>query len=533
MDKILYNAKIYSPNNQESFYEAVGIKDNLIVKVGNNQEVLSLRNTSTILIDCEGKLVIPGFNDSHMHLLSTGRLLSWVNLSNAKSISDVINITKEFILNNEQHDVIVGHGWNHDYFRDDKRFITASDLDQVSTTKPILLYRACGHIMSVNSQAIKIANIDLNHQVNGGEFDLKNGVFKENAIDLITKIIPEPTVEDIKTDLIKAMKHCNAYGITSVQSDDFSPIERINYKNTLIAYNELVKENKMSLRVYEQSLLPSLSILNKFIKDGYYTGMGNDLFKIGPVKLLADGSMGARTAALLNPYHDDNSTKGILNYSNDDLLELIKLAHNNNLQIAVHGIGDAAITQIVDSFEIALKNNPRIDHRHGIVHAQITNLELIKRMKNLKLLVYAQPIFIHYDKFIVEKRVGKEIASTSYLFKTMKNQGVEVSFGTDSPIEKVNPLDNIYTAVTRLSLNPEDKVSYLENEKFLVKEAINHYTIRSSYASFDEDKKGLIKEGYLADLVVLDNDIIENNPIDILKTTVLMTIMDGNIVYKA
>ncbi|MFA5543591.1 MAG: amidohydrolase family protein, partial [Bacilli bacterium] len=165
MDKILYNAKIYSPNNQESFYEAVGIKDNLIVKVGNNQEVLSLRNTSTILIDCEENLVIPGFNDSHMHLLSTGRLLSWVNLSNAKSISDVINITKEFILNNEQHDVIVGHGWNHDYFRDDKRFITASDLDQVSTTKPILLYRACGHIMSVNSQAIKKANIDLNHQV--------------------------------------------------------------------------------------------------------------------------------------------------------------------------------------------------------------------------------------------------------------------------------------------------------------------------------------------------------------------------------
>lgn len=531
MDKILYNAKIYSPDNHEFFYEALGIKDNIITTVGSNHEVLNHKTPSTILIDCENMLVIPGFNDSHMHLHATGKLLSWVNLSSARSVNDVIEITKEYINNNKDVKFIVGHGWNHDYFTN-KVYPTRSDLDKASCKLPILLYRACGHIMSVNSAAITMAKLNDNIMVSGGEYNLDTGIFKENAIDLVTKIIPVATVDEIKSQLISAMKHCNKYGITSVQSDDFSPIPSINYKNVITAYNELVKENKMTLRVYEQCLLPKEDILTKFIKDGYYTSHGNDFFKIGPVKLLADGSLGARTAALLNPYNDDKSTSGILNYSDNELKNLITLAHNNNFQVAIHGIGDKAICQITDLYSDVLSINPKSNHRHGIVHAQITNFKLINKMKDLNLLIYAQPIFIHYDKNIVYSRVGSDVANTSYLFKTMKDLGIEVSFGTDSPIEKVNPLDNIYTAVTRLSLNNDDNNPYLENEKFSIHEAIDHYTIRSSYASFDEDKKGLIKEGYLADLVILDKDIFSIDTKEILNTNVLMTIVNGEIVYK-
>lgn len=532
MDKILYNAKIYSPDNHDFFYEALGIKDNIIKIVGNNHEVLKHKESGTVLIDCKNKLVIPGFNDSHMHLHATGKLLSWVNLSNARSVNDVINITKEYIENNKDIKFIVGHGWNHDYFTDLKTYPTKDDLDKASLNLPILLYRACGHIMSVNSQAITLAGLSPNINVVGGEYNLDTGIFKENAIDLVTKIIPVASVEKIKIELINAMKHCNKYGITSVQSDDFSPIPSINYKAVISAYNELVKENKMTLRVYEQCLLPQEDILTKFINDGYYTSYGDDFFKIGPVKLLADGSLGARTAALINPYNDDNSTSGILNYTDNELKNLITQANNNNLQIAIHGIGDKAISQIIDSYDYALSLKPNSNHRHGIVHAQITNHNLINKMKDLNLLIYAQPIFIHYDKNIVYSRVGTSVANSSYLFKTMKDLGIEVSFGTDSPIEKVNPLDNIYTAVTRLSLNNDDLDPYLESEKFSIYEAIDHYTIRSSYASFDENKKGLIKEGYLADLVILDKDLFLIDPKEILNTNVLMTIVNGEIVYK-
>lgn len=532
MDLILYNALVHTVDDEIPFASSVAIKGNKIYKIGTDEEILKIKTDKTILIDCNQNMVLPGFNDSHMHLFNTGQLLSWVDLNKARSIEDVINITKDYIINNPNKYFIVGHGWNQDLFASNKRFIKRYDLDKVSIDLPILLYRVCGHVLVANSKAIELANINPMTKVNGGSFNLDTGVFEENAIDLVTKIVPEPTVQEIKEILVKAMKYLNRYGITSVQTDDFSPISSIGYKNVLQAYLELEKENKITVRIYEQSLLPNINILKDFINNGYHTGWGDNLFKIGPLKLIADGSLGARTAALRNPYNDNPNTQGILTYTDNELYELIEFAHLNNMQIAIHGIGDKAIEQILNQYEKVLKKYPKNNHRHGIVHVQITVEDLLNKFKELNVLAYVQPIFIDYDHKIVFDRVGNTLANTSYALKSIINKGINLSIGTDSPIESVNPFNNIYCAITRKSLNGSPSNGYNINERISIYEAIKHYTLKSAYASFEEGIKGKIKENYLADLIIIDTNIINLNPASLLNTQVLMTIMDGKIVYK-
>ena len=532
MDIILYNALIYTVDEKLPYASSIAILGNKIYKVGENEEILKLKTDKTLLIDCKQKMILPGFNDSHLHLFQTGQLLSWVDLVKSKSIDEVISRTKEYIKNNPNKFYIIGYGWNQDLFIDENRFITKDDLDKVSTDLPIMLYRACGHILVANSKAIELANLDEFKIINGGSYSIDSGIFKENAIDLVTKIIPPLTVEEIKEYILKAMKHFNKFGVTSVQSDDFSPISSIGYNNTMKAYLELEKEKKISVRIYEQSLLPNINILKDFIDDGYHTGWGSNLFKIGPLKLIADGSLGARTAALRNPYNDDPTTLGILTYSDDDLYNLIEYAHLNNMQIAIHGIGDKAIEQILNQYEKVLKKYPKHNHRHGVVHVQITDEELLNRFKELNIIAYVQPIFIDYDHTIVYDRVGEKLANTSYAFNTMINKGIKVSIGTDSPIESVNPFNNIYCAITRSSIEGLPINGYNINEKMSIENAIKYYTTESAYASFEENIKGKIKDNYLADLILIDRNIIKSRPLKLLNTQVLMTIMDGKIVYN-
>ncbi len=468
---------IYVGNNEEAlkYKQAFVVENKKFIYVGNNEEALKYKDENSKLIDLDEKFVCPGFNDSHMHVLGYGYSLKMINLSRkTSSLEEMKNAIKEYINSNKlrenewicgrgwNHDYfndvnrfpttrktssleemknaikeyinsnklrenewICGRGWNHDYFNDVNRFPTKDDLDEISTEYPICIIRACGHVCVVNSKALELAGINKNTlQIEGGQFDIDennepNGIFRENALNLIYNKIPKPDKEDIKNMILKACESLNSYGVTSAQTDDFIVFPGVDYEVIINAYKELANEGKLTVKIYEQAQLAQKEELESFLSKGYTTGVGDDYFKIGPLKLLGDGSLGARTAylnepysddnstlsflskgyttgvgddyfkigplkllgdgslgartAYLNePYSDDNSTFGICTYTQEQFDEMVEIAHKNNMQVAIHAIGDKAMDMVVNSIEKALDKYPRDNHRHGVVHCQLT-----------------------------------------------------------------------------------------------------------------------------------------------------------------
>ena len=539
MDLIFINGKIITMDASIPQVEALCIKDGKIIAIGSNSEMLLYKNNNTEIIDLEGKLMVPGFNDSHMHLLNYGSSLLNVNLVGVESIDEMIERTNKFIVGNSlnSNTMVQGRGWNHDNFTE-KRFPNRYDLDKISTTQPILLTRTCGHVSIVNSKALETAGITKDTpQVDGGHFDIdKNGeplgIFRENAIDLVSKLITEPSIEEIKRMITVAAEKANAQGITSVQSDDLLSVTDDDFTKCIRAYTELRNEGKLTVRVNEQSRFENIENLNRFINMGYTTGKGDEIFKIGPLKLIADGSLGARTAYLCQPYSDDPSTSGIPICTQEELDNLIIAAHNAGMQVAVHCIGDKAMYMVFDSIEKAQKQNYREDPRHSIVHCQITDESLLNKFKELNVIAHIQPIFLDYDLHIVEDRVGQVSAKATYNWKGLLDRGVHIACGSDCPVENFDVLPGIYSAVTRKDLKGYPENGWLPAQSLTIMEALNGFTLGAAYASFEENLKGSVTPGKLADLVVLSEDIFEINPDAIKDVKVEMTFLGGKLMYN-
>lgn len=537
MDLILINGRIYTMDYEKSIAEAVAVKDGKISAVGNNDEIIALRTAETEVIDLHGKVLLPGFIDSHMHVFSFGNSLQMVNLAEAKSVEDIVCMTKDFInkKNIAKGKWVRGRGWNHDYFEAEKRFPTRYDLDKISTEHPIVVTRACGHVSIVNSKALEIAGItSATTQVEGGRFDIDEngeplGIFREKALGLIYDNIPTDSLEEIKDMIREALRYANSKGVTSIQTDDLEHLPGKDFEMMIRAYSELKESGELTVRIYEQCLLSDKSRLKDFLSKGYNTGWGDEMFKLGPLKILADGSLGARTAALCTPYADDPSTSGILVYTAEELEELVKCAHDAGMHVAIHCIGDRTMYMAFNSIEKALRDNPRENHRHSIVHCQITDETLLNKYKELDVVALIQPIFLHYDLHMVEQRVGKEKAQKTYAFKTMLNKGVHVALGTDCPVEALDTMPNIYCAVTRKDLKGYPQDGWLPQEKLTVEEAVYCYTMGGAYASFEENVKGSITPGKFADMVVLSENIFEIEPEKIKDVKVEKTFLGGRL----
>ena len=539
MDLILHNGKVYA-GRELTLHEAIGITGNKIAAVGTSRELLAMSGDRTKKIDLAGKAVFAGFNDSHMHLLNYGYSRMMVPLFDANSIEDIQARSKKFIEENpaEEGTWIFGRGWNQDLFEEEKVFPTRYDLDKISTKNPLLYYRTCGHIIVLNSKALEVIGVDRNtKQVEGGHFDLDEkgeplGIFRELAQELVFEKVPTPSIEQIKNMMRRAFKELNAEGITSVGSDDFTAMPDRDYEKVIRAYKELIESGEMTVRVNEQCLLPDFELLKGFYNKGYKTGIGDEFFRIGPLKLLIDGALGARTALLREPYVDAPTTKGIATATQEELNNLVLLAHKNDCQVAIHGIGDAAMDMIFKSIENALSILPRENHRHGIVHAQITDKKLLDQFQSVDALAYIQPIFLDYDWKMVESRIGKERMEGSYDWRGMIDRGIHASMGSDSPVETFSVMAGIYEAVTRKDLTGMPAGGWMADKAITVKEAVNGYTYEGSYASFEENVKGTLEVGRLADMVVLSEDIMAIAPERIKEVKVEMTIMDGKIVYQ-
>lgn len=536
MKTIYYHGTVYK--GQGEFCQAFVTENGKFIYAGDESEARRLYPGAE-QVDLEGRFVCAGFNDSHMHLLGYGYTLQMVRLMDSTdSLQAVIDKVKRFI---EEKQIpagtwLKGRGWNHDYFTDVHRFPDRHDLDRISTEIPIFLLRACGHVGVANTLAIRMAGITKDTpQPEDGRFDVDengepSGIFREMAVSMIDSQIPKPTKEELKRCLVDGCRSLNAYGITSCQTDDFVSCPNTEYEDVLAAYKELEEEGLLTVKVYEQSQLLSLDRLKKFIGEGYHTGVGDDNFRIGPLKILADGSLGARTAYMSVPYHDDASTRGILVYTREWMETMVEYAHSHGMNVAIHAIGDGAMEQAIDVIEESMKKYPNPDHRNGIVHCQITTPALLEKFKELNLHAYIQSIFLDYDLHIVEDRVGKERAKYSYNFKTLTDSGIGVSNGSDSPVELPDVLAGIACAVTRRSLNGDGP--FLPEQSLSMAEALDSYTVMGARASFEEKVKGAVEAGMAADFVVLGENPFDTEPMAIKDIPVCATYLNGHCIYE-
>lgn len=521
---ILTNGKIYTGNN--NFCEALRITGHYIEAVGNNDEILSLKNKDDEIIDLNGKLVLPGFIDSHIHMLNYGFTTQMFNMYHLTSIDQMIDEGRDFLETESlyQDQWLLGRGWNQDYFKEG-RFPTFQDLDKISSNLPIYFSRTCGHMAVLNSKGLDLLKENnFSHE----HLNWETGQVFEEAILEVFKVLPKPTKKGIKNMLLRAQKDFFESGITSVHSDDLASLPQSNPKLILDAFEELKDEGLLKLSVYEQCLLPSLENLKDFKTLGLSTGDGDEYFKIGPLKLLVDGSLGARTALMSDPYVGTDEV-GIGLYTQDELNVMMDTAKSMGMQIACHGIGDGAMALILNSYRHIETTK---DDRHGIVHCQISNKSTFEDMKAMGIHGYIQPIFIDYDMHIVEERVGLDRMKMSYNWKTLLDNDIPISGGSDAPVVGFDVFENIYSAVTRKDLKGYPEGGWLPNQKLSKGEALDLFTLGGAFSAFEEDKKGKVKEGFLADLIIINQDYFEVEEDDIKNLKVDITIAKGEIVYE-
>ncbi len=514
--------------------EAFAVEDGRFIFCGSHAEAAAIK--ADAVVDLHGAFVSAGFNDSHMHVLSCGVTQEAAPLmEHTSSLEELLRCMKDYTAVCPSY-WVRGRGWNQDFFTDVHRMPDRFDLDTVSTDRPIYIIRACGHCMAVNSKALELLKIGPDTpDSEGGSIGRRNGLpdgrLYDNAMELVYRAIPVPDKTEVKAMLLRAVQLLNRYGVTSSQTDDYEVFRGLPWQTVNEAYRELEAEGKLTVRITEQANFASPEAYRDFLGSGLRTGSGDEMFRIGPLKLIGDGALGARTAYLSVPYADDPSTRGIPVFSREKLKEMIDMAVKNGMQAIVHAIGDACLDMVLDAFEEAFARYAPEDHRCGIVHCQITRPDQLRRIRKLGLIVYAQSIFLDYDLKIVEQRAGRELAASSYSWKTLLKEGVPVSNGSDCPVERPFVLGGMQCVVTRKTLAGEGP--YLPEEAFSVQEALDSFTVAGAYASFEEKTKGRIAPGMLADFVLLGADPFETPAEKLKDIPVKEVYLGGRRVYDA
>jgi predicted amidohydrolase YtcJ len=536
--KIILNAKVYL--SRGSFAQAVLIEGDRIGAVGTNGDIREAAPAGAEEVDAGGALLLPGFYDSHLHLHAAGRRVRMIDAAGLSSMEGLIDLGRELIrrLKPLPGTIISGAGLDPEGFTDERRDPTREDLDKISRSCGIIISRHCGHTVFCNSRIMEMAGIaESAPEVAGGEVGRDaagrpNGIFRENAAALVRRIMPPPGEEERRQSLEYALDQAAAFGLSSAASYDTGGPDFLKVVET---YRDIYRARGALPRVILQcGISGEEKHLDGYIQGGYITGapLYGPFLKMGPLKLFADGTLGSQTAWMRKPYHDKPESTGVAVADREFLKRIVLKAHTQGMQTATHAIGDAAIEAMLDCFE-ALPGAGHNPLRHGIIHCQITDRPLLERMAQNRILALVQPIFLAHDLSITESRVGPALASTSYAWGTMEKLGVLTSYGTDSPVESMNPLAGIACAVTRK--NPERDYppgGFFPGERVDVYTAVDNYTAGSAHANFDENRVGRIKKGYLADLVLLDGDIFTLPPEEIPRARVLWTMVGGETVYR-
>jgi predicted amidohydrolase YtcJ len=502
---LYYNAKIYGRN--ETAFNVRGGKFDTFYH--------SLGQMPSEAIDLKGQWVLPGFNDSHGHFIGMAYMAKMRSLETTRNLEDLNTVfegVNGFAMGVKYDDKVLVLG----------RYLEKADLDTLNLPHPIIVLRVCGHFAVANEAAIKAAKAFHKDLPADQNVDFERGHFKEEAIKWLQAPFFNPSVDQLKEEILWAQNHVLKYGVTAFASDDFITYP-IPYERVIEAYQELAPKDELRVRLYQQAHLKTLELMDDFFKKGYaHKKYGR--FTMGPSKLLVDGSLGAQTAAMKAPYAGTQNT-GLLNYDKETLKAYISRLNKYKMDFAWHAIGDQTSQVIIDAVkETGLFKGAR----PAIIHAQLTGLEEIKQMKALNIGAQIQPIFLDDDLPIIKTYLGEK-ASDTYLFKTLYDS-VPTSLSTDAPIVSVNPFLNMYAAITRTSIKYKDLPAHLKHEALTMEEAIEAYTSKGAYF-MRQEKLGALDEGFLADFVVV-KDLDLNEVESLKKATVTLTVIEGEIEYQ-
>lgn len=526
---VLKNAKVWTVDERQPQAQAIAIWRNRLIAVGSDSEIESLIGETTQVVDLRGRLVLPGFIDNHTHFLEGGKWLAGVKLKDAKNEEEFGERLASKSRELPPGAWITGGTWDHDNWPGG-RLPTAELIDRFVPERPVFVSRYDGHMSVANSRALKLAGITAKTPDPPGGVIVRKpgsreptGVLKDAAQALVERVIPEPDDEEIKQYLRAAMSEANRVGVTSIQDMNLSP-------RMLRIYQEMLDAGEMGVRVDGRwPLAKWRELADLGIRQNF---RHSDWLKIGGLKGFVDGSLGSSTALFFEPYAQDSSTCGIFITDPEQLRRDILAADSAGLHLAVHAIGDRANSFLLDVYAEAIQKNGPRDRRFRIEHAQHIHPKDFARFAKLGVIACAQPYHAIDDGRWAEKRIGTERCKTTYPFRSFLDHGVRLCFGSDWTVAPLDPLTGIYAAVTRRTPDGKNPGGWFPEQKIRVEEAIAAYTIEAAYAAFDDDRKGSVTPGKLADLVVLSRDILTMPPEEIIKTHVVMTILDGRIVYS-
>jgi len=529
-DLMIRNAKVWTGDQSQPWAEAVAVLSGKIVAVGNNSELEVWRGPKTQIVDAQSHLLLPGFNDAHVHFLEGGMQLDSIQLNDAPSAQEFTRRIAERAKTTPQGEWILGGDWDETKWSP-PQLPDRQMIDAVAPNTPVWVTRYDGHMGLANSLALRLAKIDAGTpDVPGGEIVRDSagnptGALKDAAQDLLTKAIPPLSHAKRMHAIQRALAHAASLGVTSVQEMDAS-------YESIAVYSELMQRGELTARIYAAPLITHVEDQSKL---GIRHAFGPPELRIGALKAFADGSLGSATAYFYDPFLDAPQKHGILS----DEMHPVSLMRDRmmkadaaGLQICTHAIGDQAISMILDIYDELINSHGEADRRLRIEHAQHMAAKDFDRFASLHVIASVQPYHAIDDGRWAEKRIGHDRASRTYAFRTFKDHGVRLAFGTDWSVAPLNPMLSLYAAVTRATLDGKNPGGWFPEQKLTLPEALEAYTMGSAYAEFQDQEKGTISPGKLADMVLVSDDLFSLPPEKIRDAKVLQTWVAGKVVFS-
>ena len=522
---VVRDARVWTGNADQPWAEAVASRGDSIIAVGSNTEIEALIGEDTEVISVTGSMLVPGFIDTHVHFIASGSGLASVQLRDAATPEEFSARIGEFAKNVDPGEWIMYGDWDHTLWGGE---LPRRDwIDDVTPDNPVWVYRLDGHMALANSAALALSGVDADSaDIDGGtivryEDGRPTGLLKDNAMIMVEEAIPEAAAAKLDREARAAMEHVAGNGVTSVH--DMAGWQ------SLATYRRAQGRGEMLTRIY--SVVP-LRDWEKLRDEVAAKGTGDEWLRIGGLKGFMDGSLGSHTAAMLEPFTDEPEDKGFLINDLDDMRDWVTGADAAGLQIMVHAIGDSAIRDLLDVFLDAVETNGERDRRFRMEHAQHIAPEDVERFAVQKIIASMQPYHAIDDGRWAEEVIGPERAKTTYAFRSLIDAGATVTFGSDWSVAPATPIEGIYAAVTRQTLDGANPGGWVPEQMVTVEQSLHAYTTAAAYSSFEENIKGMLKPGMLADFVLLDRDLTQIDPETIRDTEILRTVVGGEVVYS-